>query len=284
MNKNLPAIDRVRHESFGGIVSSTDPPFLAWVLIVIECGLGTALLLFYRPRISLGITAFLLLVFIVATAWTWYTGGAEDCGCFGMLIKRTPKVTIIEDLVLLIILCFSWICHRRSKIDRNADKSKIKFFLVIAALLAGLYLPFASGFPLSGLLGNSLENNEKKLEPFDIIGVDDSINLDSGTYLLVLMSVDCEHCWDAVPEINELTEYDDLPQIIALSFSGPDERQMFVDDLGPVYPVAQIDEEVFWRLLGDGDVPLFILVHDRYVKMIWDYTTPTVEDILAIGW
>ena len=40
MTKSIPHIDRVRYESFGGIVSSSNPPFLAWVDRDFMRGLG----------------------------------------------------------------------------------------------------------------------------------------------------------------------------------------------------------------------------------------------------
>ncbi|MBC8461613.1 MAG: hypothetical protein H8D67_26860, partial [Deltaproteobacteria bacterium] len=73
----------------------------AWGLIGIECALGVGLLVFYRPRLMLLLTAMLLLIFVGATSWAWLTGATEDCGCFGHWLKRTPGEAVLGNLILL---------------------------------------------------------------------------------------------------------------------------------------------------------------------------------------
>lgn len=253
---------------------------LAWVLIVIECTLGTALLVFYRPRLFLFITIALLLLFIGATAWTWYIGGAEDCGCFGVFVKRTPKVTIIEDLILLIIAFFAWLSLNHLKAPDKVTNTWNKFFIVAGACWIGLLLPFVSGFPLSGLYGKSVGMAGEELGPLEIRGIDDSVDLDRGNFLFIMMGTECEHCIDAVPEVNILAEYNDLPLVIGLSFNEDYEIETFREEFDPVYPIGQIGEDDFWRLLGEGNTPRFLLVHNRYIKKIWENEVPTREDIL----
>jgi len=49
----------------------------------------------------------------------------------------------------------------------------------------------------------------------------------------------------------------------------------------PLFSIARIKENIFWRLLDKGEIPLIMLVNDRCVKKVWDKTVPTAEIIRA---
>ena len=109
--------------------------------------------------------------------------------------------------------------------------------------------------------------------------------LEHGDYLMVLMDTDCSHCRDAVTELNWLAEDPGLPGVIGLSFNGEDRLKAFREELQVIFPIGQITEEDFWRLLGDGNVPRTLLVRDSVVQEVWDIEIPdehTVKSILEV--
>lgn len=81
---------------------------LAWAVIVVEAGLGAALLLGLRRRAVLIPTGLLVALFVFLTARSylrWLSGDLEDaasCGCFGNLVSRTPAEAFWQDLFLLV--------------------------------------------------------------------------------------------------------------------------------------------------------------------------------------
>jgi hypothetical protein len=250
--------------------------FIAWGLIVVELALGVGLIVVYRPKILFPMTTLLWVIFIGATGSAWITGATENCGCFGAWLKRTPGEAVVEDLILLTATVLAWACLRRSQVSQTRAKT----WAVSSACLIGLVLPAAFGFPISGIRQPQLEAVETKIGQFPIQGLE-HVDLNNGAYLIVVMATDCLHCQEAVPAIDMLAETVDLTSVIGLCANDEDERATFVETFQPVFPIGQVDQDVFWRLLADGDLPRVMLVRDGRVKRVWDNTVPDEEMVRA---
>jgi uncharacterized membrane protein YphA (DoxX/SURF4 family) len=246
----------------------------AWGLIVLEMALGVALLVAYRVKAVFLTTILLLSLFLAVTGWGWFTGATEACGCFGPWLERTQGEAALEDLVLLTLTVLAWAGFRRLQVSQ----ARWKTWAVLSACVMGLALPAAVGFPFSRIEQSGSGTGEKKLGDFAVQGLE-GVDLNSGTYLIVVMGTGCEHCQETVPEINMLAETPGLPSVIGLCVNDESDRAAFVEQFQPMFSVGQIDENVFWRLLGDGDMPRTILAHNGYVKQVWDLTPPTAEAI-----
>jgi hypothetical protein len=246
----------------------------AWGLIVLECGLGAALILLYRPRILMPLTALLFLIFTGVTGWAWTTGATQDCGCYGAWIQHTPGQAVIENLVLLAATVLAWMGYRHMQ----KPQTRVKAWAVTIACLLGLALPLAFGLPTWGI-----NNSDPELPEFDPIRVHGfgGVDLNTGGYLIVLMGTDCVHCQEAIPELNMLAEDADLPMLIALCTSEEADCIEFTEAFLPVFPIGHISEDLFWHLLSDGELPRTILLEDGRIKQVWDQTVPTRDDIQA---
>lgn len=117
----------------------------AWGLIGLEFGLGVALLISYRLKISLPFAGMLFLIFLGATGWTWLSGATEECGCFGDLIKHTPREAVVHDLIFLAATALAWLGSLREKTTR----SRARDLAVVVACVIGLLLPVVFGFSVS---------------------------------------------------------------------------------------------------------------------------------------
>jgi hypothetical protein len=250
--------------------------FSAWGLIAIECALAVGLLVLYRPRLLLSLTAMLFLTFSVATIWAWLTGATEECGCFGAWLKYTPREGTLENLILLAATVTALMGHRHLQ----SPRSRVKAWAVTATFLIGLTLPVAFGFPISRINQSPWKTIEMELGRLQIQGMD-PIDLTHGAYLLVLMDTECLHCLEVTPELDTLAEATELPAVIALCINEEGERIIFVEKFQPSFPIGQIEEDAFLRLLGYGDVPRTILLRDRHVRRVWDKDVPDKDMIKA---
>jgi hypothetical protein len=211
----------------------------------------------------------LLIIFLGATLWAWLTGATEECGCYGAFLKYTPGEAVIENLILLAATALGWV----SRPDARAPQTRVKSWALVIACLAGLVLPVAFGFPISGLYRPQSGAEGLELGQLEIEGVK-NIDIRQGTYLIVLLDTECEHCQDDLPKLDMLAEHRDLPNVVALCRNEEIQRMRFLETFQPRFPLGRIQEDVFFRLLGLGDVPITLLVRDRQVLKRWDQKIP----------
>jgi hypothetical protein len=248
----------------------------AWGLIALECGLGIGLLVVYRPKLIFSLTVGLLLMFMGGTAWAWITGATEDCGCFGAWVQHTPAEAFLWEVVLLAATVLAWVGHRHV----DSPRTRAKAWAVAIAFLVGLALPVPFGFSISQISASPWQAVETELSQLQIQGLD-QIDLKKGAYLVILFDTECLHCQDSVPELDELSNANDLPTLIALSMNDESQRMTFAQEFEPAFRIGHISEDVFWRLLGLGDIPRTILVRDLRVLGVWDQQVPTKDMIVA---
>jgi thiol-disulfide isomerase/thioredoxin len=247
-------------------------------LVVLECTLGAGLLFFYCPRLILPATALLLLIFIGATGWAWLTGSTTDCGCFGSWLKRTTGQAAFEGLIMLAVTILAWIGIPHSQVLNTRTKA----WAVAIACLIGLALPTVSGFSVSRISLSQAKTAEIDLRHLEIENLD-PIDLKHGMHLVVLMDTDCLHCQKGVEQLNALAQQPNVPPITALFMNKESERRKFAEEFRPIFSIKQVNEDVFWRLLGDGDIPRTILFRDGLVLQVWDEKIPEKESLSILS-
>lgn len=121
---------------------------LAVIMIVLEIVLGVALIMGFKKKWALGLSAFIMIFFTILTGFTYLTGfinpeyydittrhemqaaGNElpifveydtlqmkvtDCGCFGDFLKLDPKISFFKDIFLMFVLIFLAWNHKHIK-------------------------------------------------------------------------------------------------------------------------------------------------------------------------
>lgn len=260
-----------------GVIS--DPALLlaaSWGMVVLQCTLGMALLLYYRPKWTLTITAFFWLVLLGGTIWAWATKATDQCGCYGSWLKNTPGEASIENAIFLALSIAAWF----SAPVRSGKKVLPKIAVTTATLVAGLVLPLFFGVSVSEIIHPEYGMNKIDLGRVQAAGLE-TIDFRSGDYLVLLMATDCQHCLDLLPEFETLAGTSGLPRMVAFCLNSEDQRHQFIEEFEPSFPIGQIDDDLFWRLLGNGSIPRLLLVRQGRIEKTWEQTVPDPGMVLG---
>jgi len=255
----------------------------AWVLILFEIALGTALIIGYRRRWSVPLGILALLGFLGVLGWAWYSGSTADCGCFGSWVKRTPAQAFTEDLIMLTATCFALWLHRHE----TTGLSRWRPATVVLATLIG--------FSVTVYASNSARQSEDPLQRLQAVTTTPSlfagvtieglsINIEQGRYLVVLLDTGCEHCQASVPELNRLHQElqpHGVP-LVALCSNPPADIAGFTTRFKAEFPLGQISFDNFRRLFERGKPPRLLLVDNGGLLRIWDGQVPPVTEIQAL--
>lgn len=71
-----------------------------------EIILGVALLVSYKPKVTIWLLLLLITFFTFLTFYSAYFNRVTDCGCFGDAIKLKPWTSFTKDVVLMVLILF----------------------------------------------------------------------------------------------------------------------------------------------------------------------------------
>ncbi len=117
LNYNLPLYKFAKKESMWVAFFRGMRPYsvlLAIIMCVLEVALGFAILIGWKPKLTIWLTIILIVFFTFLTFYSAYFNKVTDCGCFGDFIKLTPWTSFGKDVVLLILILFLY--YRRNHI------------------------------------------------------------------------------------------------------------------------------------------------------------------------
>jgi hypothetical protein len=246
----------------------------SWGMIILQCTLGMALLLYFRPKWVLTAAIFLWLILLGGTIWAWSTGSTDECGCYGSWLKNTPREATIENTIFLLFTLIAWF----KAPFRGKGKELAKAFLIVAASLISLVLPILFGVSISEIIHPEYGMNKIDLGEIKPKGLE-TIDFRSGVHLVLLMGTDCPHCLELLPEVEQLALSSGVPKIVALCINDDIQRERFVEEFEPSFPIGQISDDLFWKLLGNGTTPRLLLVKQGKIEKIWDQIVPEPEMI-----
>jgi hypothetical protein len=241
----------------------------AWALITLEFGLGIGLLIHYRPRRMLTLTAALFLLFLGATSWASLNGAAKECGCFGAWLKRTPQEATFENLILLAASVIARLGYSHVQVH----VSRIKTCTLASAFVIGTLLPLVFGFSFQHVGESRPMDMGPDVGQLEIEGVK-GIDLQNTPYLLAIMDLDCGHCLELVEGLNALAKEPEIPALIGLCINDENRRKRFMEEFEPAFPIGRIGENDFWRLLADADLPRVLYVRNGRIQKAWNQTVP----------
>ncbi len=129
-----------------------------------EIILGVALLVSYKPKLTVWLLFFLIAFFTFLTFYSAYFNRVTDCGCFGDAIKLKPWTSFGKDVVLTVLILFI-IGHRNRITPRKTGW--VVFLTTLLTLGLGVYaisfLPPLDLLPYA--IGKSVPAQMKPSEP-----------------------------------------------------------------------------------------------------------------------
>ena len=249
---------------------------LALLLGPLECLVGLALLVDWKPRLVLPIGAVMMGFFIAITAHAWHRGMGESCGCFGTLIDRSPVEAMMENFLMLGLLVFSWWGLRRRSVTLWVWGRWVVLVggLVALTVLGFRYMPERDRIADSDLqVGNYLKG---------VSVLDADIDLTRGAYLIELFSPNCRYCQQAVPKLNVWAADPEVPRLIALSQFSKDHpvTVQFKMQFRPRFIIAAISFSDFKRLTHGQGYPRLAYIVDGVVVRVWErYAFPSLAEL-----
>ncbi|HVG06519.1 MAG TPA: MauE/DoxX family redox-associated membrane protein [Thermoanaerobaculia bacterium] len=223
---------------------------VALIALILEAGLGLALVLGIRKLWVLVPAAVLVAFFVLLTGRAWWMSAhglreAESCGCFGNLVQRTPAQAFWQDLLLLVpALLLSFVGRKRS-----SGFPRVRTALAAAATIAvAVFAWKAPELPLDDLATRLSPGVEVK--EICAGAADDAVCLDTvapgleqGSHLVVLADLaDLEDpaLAETVAGLNRIK--DQGGDAWMLSASPSEQHQAFFWRFGPKFRVVETPE------------------------------------------
>jgi uncharacterized membrane protein YphA (DoxX/SURF4 family) len=168
---------------------------LAVFMIVLEVVLGVALIIGYRKKITLSLTAAMMIFFTVLTGFTYLTGfinpdfydiikrqelkaagetvkvwtafderqmKVTDCGCFGDFLKLVPKHSFFKDIFLMVVIIVLFIGNHHIKPFFGKTFTAVKIAGSAAFFLLFCLYNFVWNLPLVDFRPYKIGNNIPK--------------------------------------------------------------------------------------------------------------------------
>jgi uncharacterized membrane protein YphA (DoxX/SURF4 family) len=222
---------------------------VALIALILEAGLGLALLLGIRRLWVLVPAALLVAFFVFLTGRAWWMSAhglreAESCGCFGNLVQRTPAQAFWQDLLLLVpALLLSFV--GRPAGHRSARFPAVRTAVVaIAAVAVALFAWKAPELPLDDLATRLSPGVE--VEQICAGGGENPVCLDTvapdlkqGEHLVVMADL-ADLQGDAVQGLNEIQNGGG--SVVLLSASPAEQHRAFFWRFGPAFQVVETPE------------------------------------------
>lgn len=239
-----------------GIVQTRETAaILVRILIVAELALALLLLQkYYLKRIVLPAVLLFLFAFTVYLLYAAFIlKESQNCGCFGAVVKMSPLESLFKNIILLTI---AFVLYKRTV----GENKRIYIPLVLVAV----------SFPIVFLLAPIKNRSEFPFSGYTDFAGAGRVDLAEGEKLILLMTIDCDHCQQAAKDIVELKTKYELPETYALFFQ---EGNVTVDSFkvitGFSAPYKILSGLEFFEMIGTNP-PRCYRVKNGKVEEYWD--------------
>ncbi len=261
-----------------GVTPAAWAVWQAPLLLALELVIGVALVVNFRPRLTVPAAAALMLVFIGAISIAWSRGYTGGCGCFGGAVYRTPAATLLEDVLFLGLAGLAYLgAIRRERGSTRHGGHRWQAVAVLLAVVLGLSAPRVApaiappGWATAGVTGGR----------FDHVVVEEvDARIDHGDLVLALLDPAGDESIAALGPVGDLVGLDGVPPVVGV-FQGTNE-----DMVGVLFEHAPAFDHMghasrsqlrrFYR-----ELPVVLALRDGEILAAWHDTIPSAEDIAS---
>jgi uncharacterized membrane protein YphA (DoxX/SURF4 family) len=229
--------------------------YFSRVLIGFELGIGLLYLQpFFLRKIISPLTLLMLVVFSGYLVFLVVKGDSGDCGCFGELIKMSPRASLMKNILLLGPVLY--VSLRGSSRNEKLFVPVLLIPLTIVGTFIAAPVHAKDNFPF---------------ERYTSFEGEGRVDLAQGDRLVAIFNLECEHCQAAATELGILErEIGDFPKIYILFYK---EGIVSVDSFRVVtntqFPYHLIEAKEFFDLIGSSP-PRIYWLQNGAVKKYWD--------------
>lgn len=252
----------------------------AQALIALELFIG--LMLFQKAwvaRLILPATIAMLVIFSLYLAYTAFLrGDTGNCHCLGEVLPMTPRQSLGKNLVLLGLCCWGYTC------SRSWSRGGWKVPLLLAVVSIGITLvtaPEVVAAPSPGVATDPAEPS--RFAQFSGFTDAPDADLTDGTVLVLLVSLDCEHCREVTSDLVAADRTAPLPSIYMICLGDEEALMEFQFMTEAMYPSLIVEPETFFQFIGQAPPRLYLL-QDGHVIQSWDqeaFSTATVREAVT---
>jgi len=276
--------------AYGVLPVKTLLPTAALTTLAIETALGSALVLGVRARgVTLATVECLLAIFTALIAYGWLFHGLKDCGCFGPL-EVSPGISIAKNLLLAAIGGVAW--RGVPPTPGISWKRQLVKPAMIALVAAGVVGYAFSTLERTSVLPNGPDNGGKDpagregengqdqpFAQFTVTTEQGTLSLGTGEYIVAMLSMDCEHCMQEAPALNNLMDVGGVPPVVGLCFEEKQgDMKHFVESTNLQIPLEKIGKLQYFMLIGEDTFRVY-WVRDGRPAAHWDGKPPTLEQL-----
>ena len=240
--------------------------FAIRLLVAAELCLGLACFLRAKFRSFTLPSIFGLLVFfsLYLAYLAFIRKDTESCHCFGELIRMSPLESLFKNAALIALVLFLF-----AK-TKGWTSGSWRFLLVFT--VASLLIVFL-GFPVRQISvqpsAQAPVSEKSRFSEFRTFNDDQTADLTKGTYLVVFVSLDCDHCRSLVTSLADADSQQEVPPVYLICLGEASEAPGFLSDTGAEFPFLCVQPETFFAFIGKRP-PRVYLLQQGQVRAFWD--------------
>jgi len=273
----------VQINAYGVISSKNLLPIAALAALAVELLLGCALLFRVRLRMFTYVAVEgLLAFFTLLILYGWIFHDLKNCGCFGPL-EVSPGISIAKNAVLAAIAGAAAIGVVLSGTEVRARAPRLRLLLAAIAVAGTAGITAYGYWDLNRQAVHVVEGKPGPFASFVFDLPEGHFDLGKGEYLVAMLSMDCEHCMESVPLLNEFLYQSGFPPIVGICLEEQSgDLEEFRAITGPQFPLYSIGDQVrlFFNLIGK-EPPRISYVRNGHQAAFWDERVPTPEELAA---
>lgn len=282
-------------------------PYLSRLIIGFEIFLGFALLQrAYIKKVFLPAAFLLLVIFDLQLIYSmiFHTAG-DNCGCFGEVISMTPTEALIKNIAVMLVILWVYKNYKSETYKLPVIVGYLVFSYAVVLYISPITAYVLPDNPVVvaekdslAVVADSMEIIpdavkdsalskplivKKETPPAKDSVVTRSVfykytqfsdgvrvNLDSGIKIVVLFSLDCEHCLETATKLNRLRSASKLPPVYVLFFGEEEMIPGFFNAAGGAFPYKIIPPQEFFPLITAAPPRLVYLQNG---KITGDFTS-----------